>query len=74
MRKITLEQIIQTVKGQDNYGNRIFFLTFPVFSCGKMGKKDFPTRKNIFPTRTIFFPTGKNIFSNFSRCNTSKGQ
>ena len=23
--KITLEQIIQTVKGQDNYGNRIFF-------------------------------------------------
>ena len=23
--KFTLEQIIQTVKGQDNYGNRIFF-------------------------------------------------
>jgi hypothetical protein len=23
--KITLEHIIQTVKGQDNYGNRIFF-------------------------------------------------
>ena len=23
--KITLEQIIRTVKGQDNYGNRIFF-------------------------------------------------
>ena len=36
--KIALEQIIQTVKGQDNYGNRIFFLTFPVFLCGKMGK------------------------------------
>ena len=23
--KITLEQIFRTVKGQDNYGNRIFF-------------------------------------------------
>ena len=23
--QITLEQIIQTVEGQDNYGNRIFF-------------------------------------------------
>ena len=51
MRKITLEQIIQTVKGQNNYGNRIFFLTFPVFSCGKMEKIIFPTRKNIFPSR-----------------------
>ena len=25
IQNITLEQIIQTVKGQDNYGNRIFF-------------------------------------------------
>ena len=55
--KITLEQIIQTVKGQENYGNRIFLLTFPVFSCGKMEKIFFQTRKNIFPTGTIFFPT-----------------
>ena len=50
-----LKQIIQTVKGQDN-GNRIYFLTFSVFSCGKMEKIIFPTRKNIFPSRTIFFP------------------
>ena len=50
------------MKGQDNYGNRIFFLTFPVFSCRKMEKIFFPTRKNIFPIGTFFFPTWKNIF------------
>ena len=32
-----------------------FFLTFPVFLCGK----------NIFPSRTIFFPTWKDIFPIF---------
>ena len=49
--KIILEQIIQTVKGQDNYGNRIFFLTFPVFLCGKLEKIIFTIRKNIFFSR-----------------------
>ena len=36
-----------------------YFLTFPVFSCGKMEKIIFPTRKNIFPSRKIFCPTWK---------------
>ena len=71
--KITLEQIIQTVKGQNNYGNRIFFQLFLSFHVEKWEKK-FPTRKNIFPRRKFFFPTVKNIFSNFSKCNTSNGQ
>ena len=38
---------------------------FSIFSCGKMEKIIFPTRKNIFPSRTIFFPTWKNIFPIF---------
>ena len=53
------------MKGQDNSGNRLFFLTFPVFSCGKMEKRIFPTRKNIFPSRTIFFQPGKIFFPIF---------
>ena len=32
------------------------------FSGGKMGKKNFPTRKNIFSSRTIFFQPGKIFF------------
>ena len=42
-----------------------FFLTFLVFSCGKMEKIFFPTRKNIFPSRTIFFQPGKILFPLF---------
>ena len=40
------------MEGQDNYGNRIFFLTFPVFPCGKMEKKSFfqMEKKNHFST------------------------
>ena len=44
------------MKGQDNYGNRIFFLTFPVFSCGKMEKIIFPSRTIFFQPVKIFFP------------------
>ena len=58
--KITLEQIIRTVKGQDNYGNRIFFLTFPIFSCGKMGK-NVPNGKVFFQIEHFFLPIWKNI-------------
>ena len=31
-----------------------YFSTFPVFSCGKMGKIIVPNGRNIFPNRTIF--------------------
>jgi hypothetical protein len=54
--KITLEQIIQTVKGQHIYGNRIFFLTFRVFSCGKMEKIFFQVEQFFFQPGKIFFP------------------
>ena len=42
-----------------------FFLTFPVFSCGKMEKIFFPTRKNMFPSRKNFFQPGKIFFPIF---------
>ena len=35
--KIVLEQIIQTVKGEVNYGNRIFFKLFLSFRGEKWG-------------------------------------
>ena len=37
-----------------------------------MEKIFFPTRKNIFPSRTFFFPTWKNIFPIFSGATLQK--
>ena len=37
-----------------------YFFNFSYLFVWKNGKKNFPTRKNIFPSRTIFFPTWKN--------------
>ena len=45
--KITLEQIVQTVKGQEIMV-RISLLTFPVFSCGKWKKKIFVQIKHFW--------------------------
>ena len=70
--KITLEQIIRTVKGQDNYGNRIFFLTFPIFSCGKMGKKIFHLGKIFFQVEQFFFQPGKIFFPIFPSATLQK--
>ena len=51
--KITLEQIIQTVKGQGNYGNRIFFKLFLSFFVWKNGKNIVLRRTNFFPCATL---------------------
>ena len=65
--KITLEQIIQTViAGQDNYGNRIFLLTLPVFLCGKIfffqsGKLFFPIFSSATLQRNTEIPNESNL-------------
>ena len=43
-----------------------YFFNFSYLFVWKNGENFFPTRKNIFPSRTIFFPTWKNIFPIFS--------
>ena len=49
-----------------------FFLTFPIFSCGKMEKIIVPKGKNIFPNRT-FFPNLENYCFQFFRVQYFKG-
>ena len=50
LEKFKIKQIIQTVIGRDNYGNRIFFSLTCVFVWN--GKNNFPNGKNNFPNRT----------------------
>ena len=64
--KITLEQIIQTMKGQDNYGNRIFFQLFLSFRVEKWEKKiSHQIGKIFFQEEQFFFQPGKIFFPIF---------